>query len=475
MDSVQVANHWRASVYRLAWLRLGVQLSMAYCLVWGVTSLVLRGLIETSTPWLWWGAAGLLIVWAVAGVLARRQVPSAQTTLALLDRENQLGGLLMVQSSAGREAWGRGLGDVKPPRVSWKGLPSSGALGLSALFVLAALLVPMPTTLQASSDLDVSRSLASMQQQVEVLEEEQILDTPEAQQIREAMERIKEEASGDDPSKTWEALDHLAQQIEEAADEASDLAQQRMEEAASAEALSKALNEGAENLDAEALGEAMATLAELSQAAAGEPTIDGDELDPGLAQALAEAGEAGVALTPEMLEQLAEAMAGRQIELRELMEALEEAGLSEGDGSAEGGEAFAEIDPSELLEWLEGEGMGQCDGQGLLAVCRSLRAGRGGITKGPGHAEMIWQDPSSKEGVEFAPEVLPPSRLRDLRESQKLGTSLGSPEAIEGADGSTGGSLSQTQSSGGSAAESVVLPRHRGAVQRYFERDDAEE
>lgn len=473
MDTEQLANHWRAGVYRLAWLRLGVKLSMAYCLAWGTVSLVSRGLVETSTPWLWWGAAGLLIVWAVSGVLAKGQVPSLKTTLALLDRENHLGGLLMANTAAGSEAWDKGLGEVKPPRVSWRGLPSSGALGLSALFVLAALLVPMPKPLQADSDLDVSRSLASMQQQVEVLEEEQILDTPEAEQVREAMERIKEEATGDDPSKTWEALDHLAQQIEEAADEASDLAQQRMEEAAGSEALANALQEAADKLDPESLAEAMATLSELAQAAAGEPTLDGQPLDPDLAQALADAAETGEPLSAEMLEQLAEAMAGRQGELREMMEALQEAGLS--DGTGESGEGLAEIDPSELLEWLEGEGMGQCDEQSLLAACRSLRAGRGGITKGPGHAEMIWQDPSSKEGVEFTPEVLPPSKLRDLADSRKLGTSRGTPEAIEGADGSTGGSLTQTQSSGGSAAESVVLPRHRGAVQRYFERDDAEE
>lgn len=474
MDSEQVANNWRVGVYRLAWLRLGVQLSVAYCLAWGLVSLVARGLIETSTPWLWWGGTGLAIVWIVAGVLAKRQVPSIQTTLAMLDRENQLGGLLMADAVGGQEAWGQGLANVRSPRISWRGLPSSGALGLSALFVLAALLVPMPTPTQASSDLDVSRSMAAMQQQVEVLEEEQILEAPEAEQIREAMERIKQEATGDDPSKTWEALDHLAQQIDQAADQASDLAQQRMEEAAGVEALSKALQEGAENMGAERLGEAMAALEELTDAAAGEPTLDSDALDPDLAEAIAQAAEAGTELTPEMLEQLAEAMAARQAELREMLEALEEAGLAEGEGMGEGGEAFAEIDPAELLEWLEGEGAGECDGQALLAVCRSLKAGRGGISDGPGHAEMIWQDPSSSEGVEFAPELLPPSKLRDLRDSQKLGTSRGTPEEIEGAQGSTGGSLSETESSGGSAAESVVLPRHRGAVQRYFDRDSEE-
>ncbi|MEM6257217.1 MAG: hypothetical protein AAGI37_02750 [Planctomycetota bacterium] len=467
MDNNQVVKQWRANVYQWAWLRMGVLLSMFYCLAWGVVSLVVRVLVQGDVSWLWWGGLSLLAVWAGAGVLARRQVPSDRTTIAMLDRDNELGGLLMAESAPGREPWEQQLGEVRLPRVRWRGLPSTGALALSLLFVFAALLVPMPEALQASSDLDVSRSIERMQEQVEVLEEEQILDTPEAEEIREAMERIKQEASGDDPSKTWEALDHLAQQIEEATDEATNLAQQRQEEAAAAEALSQALQEGSESLDTERLAEAMATLAELSEAAAGEPTLDGFELPTELAEALAQDGKNAKPLTPEMLEQLAEAMAERKDQLREMLEALEAAGFCETPG--QGGENAAEIDPTELLDWLAGEG--ECDSQKLLSVCRSMVAGRGGIDDGPGHVEMIWKDPSSEEGVAFDPEVLPPVRLQDLLDARMLGTSKGNPDEIDGAAGSAGGALTGTKAEGGSAVQKEVLPRHRGAVQRYFDRD----
>ncbi|MEO0514798.1 MAG: hypothetical protein AAF086_05825 [Planctomycetota bacterium] len=466
MNSEQVAKNWRADVYRLAWLRMGVRFSVGYLLVWGMMSLAIRGFVQTSTPWLWWGGAGLVVVWVAASVMARRQVPSPGVTLAMLDRENRLGGLLMSGSATGREGWAERLPAIHPPRVRWRGTPTAGALGLSAVFVLAALLVPMPSPLQARDVLDVSQSIALIEQQVDVLEEEQIFDAPEADQIRDAMDRIGQDAKGDDPSKTWEALDHLAQQIDQAADEATDLAQQRMEEAAGVQVLSQALLQDTESLNAQRLGEAMATLAELSEAAAGQPTLDGMELPPGLAEALSQSGLDGQTLTPEMLEQLAEAMSSRQAELQQMIEALAEAGLSESSGSEE--TAAMEIDPSELLDWLVGDG--ECDGQGLLAVCQSLRAGRGGISPGPGHAEMIWKDPSSREGVRFDPELLPPSRMRELRDAQMLGTSRGTPDEIQDASSSAGGALSQTQALGGSAAESVVLPRHRGAVQRYFDR-----
>lgn len=472
MEHQAAAERWRGDVWRWAWLRLGVRGSVAYALGWGVVALVVRVLAEGATAWLWWGGLGLVGVWLAAGWLAKKQVPTEKQTLALFDRENKLGGLLMVGGAAGAEAWTPQAAVARVPAVRWRGGPTGGALALATVFVLAAMLVPIPGPAAADSALDVSRSIAEMQEQVEVLEEEKILESPEADQVRDAMKRIGDEAKGDDPSKTWEALDHLAEQIEQAADEASELAQRRMDEAAGAEALAEALKQGGEALSPERLGEAMSTLSELMEAAAGAPTLDGIELPKGLLEALSQSGLDASMLDPEMLRELSEAMDGRQAELQEMLDSLMEAGLCEGTGSGDGS-TLAEIDPSELLEWLESTG--ECEGDGLLKACVGIKAGRGGINRGPGHAEMVWQDPSSKEGVEFNSELLPPSRMRDLRDAQMLGTSRGTPQDIEGASGSTGGALTHATADGGSAVDAVVLPRHRGAVQRYFERtDDAE-
>ncbi|MEM7625229.1 MAG: hypothetical protein AAF333_06335 [Planctomycetota bacterium] len=475
MEQQAAAKRWRGDVWRWAWLRLAVRGSVVYTLVWGVVALVVRVLIEDSAAWLWWGGLGLIGVWGAVAWVARRQVPSEAQTLALFDRENRLGGLLMVGDVEGAEAWAkRAAGARVPvePRLRWRGGPSGGALALATAFVLAAMLVPMPGPAAADSRLDVSRSIAEMQQRLDVLKEEKILEAPEADQVRDAMKRIGEQAKGDDPSKTWEALDHLAEKIEQAADEAAELAQRRMDEAAGAEALAKALGEGGDTLSPERLGEAMSTLAELMEAASGAPTLDGMELPEGLAEALSQSGLDASMLDPEMLKQLADAMEGRQAELLEMIESLCEAGMCEGSGTGKK-LRLAEIDPDELLDWLESTG--ECDGEGLLVACKSIRAGRGGINRGPGHAEMVWQDPSSKEGVEFAPELLPPSRMRDLRDSQMLGASRGAPQDIEGAAGSSGGALTHTAAGGGSAVNTVVLPRHRGAVTRYFERTNADE
>ena len=132
-----------------------------------------------------------------------------------------------------------------------------------------------------------------------------------------------------------------------------------------------------------------------------------------------------------------------------------------------------EIDPEALKEFLAGEGApGTGDGQEMLRLMQGLVPGRGGITRGPGHAEMIWKDPASEEGAAFDPQVLPPARARDLADAQKLGVSRTTPQTEADAAGSAGGALTGTASGGGSAAEAVVLPRHRGAVERYFDRGE---
>ena len=481
MQHDPAAEQWRNAVWRAAWLRLGVRLSVGYCFLWGLAALVVRVGMDDAAAWLWWAGCGLVVVWAVAGWWSRRSVPTAEAARALLDRENRAGGLMMAGGLGGAEAWADRVGAAVVPRVRWRGGPSVGVLAVAVGFVAAAMLVPMPQPAVASRPLDVDRSLDEMTRQVETLEEEKVLETPEAEAMREAMRKVAEEAQGEDPGKTWEALDHLAERIDRVADEANELAQQRLEDAAGAEALAEALKQmdatagelpeaGGDYPPGERLAESMRALSELMEQAAGEPTLDGMQLPEGLADAMKQAGLDGSAVSPEMLEKLAEAMEGRQEQLQELMEAMKEAGL--GEGTSQYGE-LAEIDVEALREFLEGAGAGEgMDAEAIKVMLQEMGAGRGGVSRGPGHAEMVWKDPSTEEGVKFDPQLLPPSRSRDLDDAQRIGTSRKAPEADGEAAGSSGGALTGTAAGGGSAAEAVVLPRHRGAVERYFDRGD---
>ncbi|MEM6391596.1 MAG: hypothetical protein AAF797_02355 [Planctomycetota bacterium] len=459
---------WQAKAWRWLWLRLGLRWSLVYLLAWGTVVLLLRVSVEAGASWMWWAGLGLLGVWGVAGWWSRRSVPARERVLTLLDRENRMGGVLMSGTALGGEV------RLELPRVRWRGGPNGLAVVGAVVFVVAAMVVPMPESAGSAVPLEVGPAVSVLEEQVEVLEEERVLDRSEAERLREAAKQIEAGAQGSDPSKTWEALDHLAEEVQQSADEAVELAKRRAQEAAAAGTLAEALEQGGDGLTPEQRGDAMRALSDLMEAAAGEPTLGGMELPEGLAEALAEAleglggmdGQAGegMAIDPELLEQLAEAMRGREGELREMLEALGEAGLADGE-AAEGGEM---VDASELLEFLEGCEGGQCSAASVLVACKG--AGSGGINRGPGHVELTWQDPSSEEGAGFEPEALPRSRVVDVEAARRLGVTRGRPEAIEGATGSAGSALEGAAAGDGSAMDAVVLPRHRGAVRRYFDR-----
>ena len=94
--------------------------------------------------------------------------------------------------------------------------------------------------------------------------------------------------------------------------------------------------------------------------------------------------------------------------------------------------------------------------------------GKGGVDRGRGDAPMTWTDPSSGKGAKFKEQVLP-SSMSSLKDSQLVGRSTGAPE-IDKSGAQKSGGLKGAAAGGGSAFTQTVLPRHRGAVNRYFER-----
>jgi hypothetical protein len=96
--------------------------------------------------------------------------------------------------------------------------------------------------------------------------------------------------------------------------------------------------------------------------------------------------------------------------------------------------------------------------------------GSGGITRGPGPAPLTWKGEKGEEGFEYDPQVLPPTDIGALKESMLKAVSKGAPQA-EGGGPSTPGALAGASAGSGSAHTRPVLPRHKGTVRRFFERD----
>jgi hypothetical protein len=155
----------------------------------------------------------------------------------------------------------------------------------------------------------------------------------------------------------------------------------------------------------------------------------------------------------------------------------------------------AKDDLKKRLEKLQREGLldpedvkkcdceGDCDLEGLaqylqdnkdgssleemLSKCQ--RPGKGGVNEGPGTAGIQFGKESDESGVKFKEQSLPAARLRALKESKLTGVSTTEPKKGDGGPAGSG-ALADAAAGGGSANNPVVLPRHRGAVERYFER-----
>ena len=104
------------------------------------------------------------------------------------------------------------------------------------------------------------------------------------------------------------------------------------------------------------------------------------------------------------------------------------------------------------------------------ALADSDKAGKGGVTRGPGAAKLNFGDETTEDGFKFKEEALPPARLQALKDSKVQGLSAGAPQKGGEAGPTQAGALAGSQAGDGSASTQVVLPRHRGAVERYFDR-----
>jgi hypothetical protein len=133
------------------------------------------------------------------------------------------------------------------------------------------------------------------------------------------------------------------------------------------------------------------------------------------------------------------------------------------------------------LETLKAcEKLGQCDSDGLAAflaenadiksVVECIGGWCRGIGRGPGDAPMTWSDGTTEEGAKFKAEALPLSDIASLEDSEIVGLSIGAPSVETSSLPPKSGGLSSATAGGGSSFNQTVLPRHKGAVKRYFER-----
>ncbi len=454
-----------------------------WCFGWGAVALALRATLHTPIKPLLFGTIGIFAGAVAAYFIARKQLPTSASVRSLLDRQNDCGGLLMAAGEQPLGNWENRLNSVSLPRLKWRSSRAWSLMALSVSFAAICLFLPIRyVSVNASRSLDVAKEAETIAAQIETLKEEQIIAEAKAEELKDKLDQLAAEAAGEDPAKTWEALDHLANSIEKTAKDAIAEAAGKQEQLGKAEALAEGLQAGmmagSDQLDAQTMTEAMQTLSTMMQGA----MKDNEALASQLSQETQEALKNG-SLNSEQLKELANALSQSKQKLNQQMSKLNQSGMNRGNinpNSLKGGASANKRDNSGLSKFLKdnaqkmsvADAVGEwCEGNGDkdCPPGQNCSGGKGGVGRGRGDAAMTWTEGSDENNAKFKEKALPPGSVAGLQDSQLVGLSSAAPEVQKG-NLSAHGALNSSATGGGSAYTQTVLPKHKGAVKKYFER-----
>ena len=446
---------FRTKMAALLILKKTLAVVTVWGLAWGTVVIVLRAAIGMPRVSLLVGGIGLILAIGCAVVLALRQIPTRTALRASLDKHSGAGGLIMAAETVELGDWRKEMPLINSPRLRWRGGVSWARFAGAVLFVCISFLIPQRfVEISKAQPLDIREEVKQLADGIDVLKEEEIIGLAEAETLEEKLAQLQEEALGDDPVKTWETLDHLADTLSQESTNAAQEALNETERLTEAETLSEGLiNEGSE-MEAALLAESMAALSGLVQEAAQENEL--------LAAQLPDLEGTENSFTLEELKEISAALRFTKSEIYDRLMKLQEVNLVD----------------LEILEALEK--LGECDSDGLAAfltenadtmsILQCIGGWCRGIGRGPGHAPMTWSDGATEEGAKFKAEALPLSNIASLEDSELVGLSVAAPSVETSTVLPESGGLSGATAGGGSSVTQTVLPRHKGAVKRYFER-----
>src|SRR5262249_39203322 len=154
--------------------------------------------------------------------------------------------LLMAAAECPLGGWQNSLPAAPALRVRWRGGRAYGLFAAGVAFVLVGLLFPQRLIGQSRArTLDMGKEMDKLAAQIDVLKQAAGLEPARAETLKQKLNQLKDEASGENPVKTLEAFDHLQNLANQAAKESAEEAVRKTEQLAKTEALAEALRQGA--------------------------------------------------------------------------------------------------------------------------------------------------------------------------------------------------------------------------------------
>ena len=462
----QSVQQLRMRIQRLLFIKYSSQGIVVALFAWGTVIIACRAMGSISLAvQLGIGGGAVIAAVIVAAILAWRKVPDRKKLIAAIDCESEGGGLLMSLAELGTLGdWGTQLHEMKTPRYRWQSRKTLAMIATGVIFAVFSLLLPDKTVnaLAGQRKLDISNQVRDIDSKLEKLQEEKILDTDKVEALKEELKKIQQNAEAEGPIKTWEAIDHLNDKLAKEAQKAAEELLKEQEKYETAEAMAEALKEqlAAEEDSQGPTAEEMQDLANEMSEMLGDMAGD-DEFLNDLKQQIDEQGLDS--LTQEQLEQLAEKMGEKCRDCQGRMNNLKSGRMIDPNRLKE----FSECNPREgqsLKDFLDSQCKGACEGEGDCDI-----PGNGGITRGPGSAAVNFDHNTQESDAEKKERALEPDYV-DMEASVKMGVTRNAPTPNRnGSAGEEGGAVTDTEGVAGSSGRDAVLPKHRGAVKRFFD------
>ncbi len=457
----------RTAIARAAFVEAFFGAAMWLFFAAGIFVLATRTALAALAPWVFWTWLALPASAGAAYVLSRFRLPSAETILILSDRLGGAGGLLLAVAETGDREWAKrlpeSLSEFPYPRIraSRGALPALAAI----LFYGAAFLVPERPPEPVRGRAFAALVTSALEEQI-ALAETAALSPEEKEELRSALERLREEmAKGVDPA-SLEAASELSARVAERVLDRERALERAEEELAAlssgsprAGAPGRSPGEGANVGPKEGQETAEQALERLKSAACALGG-QGLKLDPSSQELLDRLLEAGGSLSPEEASKLARSLREACRAMRRELGSCKSAMASR----CRGGSCFGLGEKAgALLSGAERTSGAQAEGESR-AETQEGSPGRGGITRGPAAAPLTF-------GKEAQPgkfrETPAPSNFIFETDKDLVFETVEAPEASPQETGAA--ATRDVGPARGSPYEAPRIgPRKLQAVRRYF-------
>ena len=399
----------------------------------------------------------------LASITLRRKRPSKDELITILAAKSDVSnsGLLASYGEIEMREWEEHAFSATVPtiKISYSRRPAILAMGI--IFLFGSLAVPklLPENLNRHG-LDISADRNELEERIETMKEEELIEEGKAEELKRQLEEIAAGAEGEDPEKSWEALDHLSDKLDEQALEAEEETKARLEKINLVEAAANGVMKSAESETGDS---------ELAMKGLEKLLKKLESLSPELKKMMGERGELNnmsdlkealskLGMTREELKRLLKKIREcESVKCRMAREGCESRGKGEGEGDG--------ISMEELKAFVEAN----CSSEEAMALMACPFPGRGGISRGRGDAEMSWKQRELDFPHAFKSEKLNDASPPTMKDSVLVGRGSGAPKTGE-VDVSAPGALTDARISSRDSSGFVVQPRYRGTVKSYFER-----